>query len=398
MTNHVRRYDLKMYPNKGQLAQINRQAQLSAILWNAALEQRETQWRQQCQRFGSGSRKGLGYYDQCAEVKSVREAFPEYKNMSFDSASLVLKALDDAFKAFFRRAKSGAGKSSGYPKFKSVQNASTVWYRDAPKGWKIKKSEGKNHRIYAKGIDGHIKARGCFPKDVSMDEIEIRDMRMVFKDGTWWFSIAVKMPSRRTKGKKSVSITVDPLDDISYSVVSSRCKSPIDGYEGGMFSVDRCADIGGSGKTASDSRLSEIDSRYKRGSCRWRQHRDNHFKRVSRDARRNKLLAHTQTSRIVSQSGSINLTIPKIAENVESGRGDSRNHGAAVAPVAAINRRVLSMMPSEVSAMLEYKSKEAGVDFEIDRPKDNSLIFANKLKETTKKARQSRRKLANYRK
>ena len=103
----MRRYNFKLYPNKTQEKTLQRQAALLAALWNAALEQRETQWRMECERKPKGERKGLGKWDQATELKFIRADDPEYAAMSSDTMSLCVVALDDAFKAFFKRAKGG---------------------------------------------------------------------------------------------------------------------------------------------------------------------------------------------------------------------------------------------------------------------------------------------------
>jgi len=123
----VRRYTFKLYPNRTQDAALERQTVLLARLWNAALEQRETQWAQQCIRKAKGERKGLGKYDQTKELKFVRAEDPEYAAMSASTLELCIFALDDAFKAFYRRAKAGAGKSSGYPRYKPSKPDGAEW-------------------------------------------------------------------------------------------------------------------------------------------------------------------------------------------------------------------------------------------------------------------------------
>ncbi len=114
----TRRYTFKLYPNKAQEAALKQQAVLHDRLWNAALEQREIHWAHECQRKPNGERKGLSYYDQAKELKLIRADEPEYRSLSASSMELTLKKLDLAFAAFFRRAKSGAGASSGYPKYR----------------------------------------------------------------------------------------------------------------------------------------------------------------------------------------------------------------------------------------------------------------------------------------
>jgi transposase len=224
MTIVTRRYTFKLYPTKAQAEAMQRQAALLAMLWNAALEQREAQWAQECQRKPRGDRKGLSFYDQSKDVKFIRADDPEFAQMSADTPPLCLQALDDAFKAFFKRAKGGAGKASGYPKYKSpyaIEHKGadcTIWHRDMPKGWRMEKS-GKHFRVYAKGLcdlkdrSTWIKARGRFPID--MDSLVVRDMRLIRVAGVWHCSVVVKMEARITSGNAPLSVVFDLINEFA---------------------------------------------------------------------------------------------------------------------------------------------------------------------------------------
>ena len=166
-TTVMRRYTFKLYPKPAQAARLLRQTALLNSLWNAALSQREVQWAHECQRHGKGERKGLSRFDQQRELKIIRAADPEFAAMSSASLELTIKALDLAFKAFFRRAKQGAGKASGYPKYKSadaerfavrVLRAGSIPHRDGS-GWKMRRC-GKHWRFYFKGAFSSPNRRG----------------------------------------------------------------------------------------------------------------------------------------------------------------------------------------------------------------------------------------------
>lgn len=210
--DQIRRYTFKLYPTRAQAVELQRQAALLAMLWNAALEQRETQWRHECERKAKGERKGLGKFDQSLELKHIRAADPEFAAMSSDTMALCVAALDDAFKAFFRRAKTGGGASSGYPKYKSpyaIENKQadcTIWHREHRKGWRLDAC-GKHFRLYAKGISGLISARGQFP--IALAEIDLRDMRIFRESGLWFLSIVVRMEARRFINAAAPAVAID---------------------------------------------------------------------------------------------------------------------------------------------------------------------------------------------
>jgi putative transposase len=76
-------------------------------LYNTALEERKA--------FYQMSRKSLGYSQQAAELAEIKEAFPAYQDIYSQVLQDVLRRLDKAFAAFFRRLKNG--EKPGYPRF-----------------------------------------------------------------------------------------------------------------------------------------------------------------------------------------------------------------------------------------------------------------------------------------
>lgn len=204
MTEFVlRRYTFKLYPNAAQQASLERQCQLHAWLWNAALQERID-----CYRLTG---KSLNYYDQAKHVKTVRADDPEYAALSADSLALTLKRLDLAFQAFFRRAKAGAGAESGFPRYRAADRYDTIPFRDAPKGWRLTAKGGLNWTIYAKGTPGEVRARGKFPAEPEA----LRDMTIVRRDGAWWMSVVVRIAPRRTAGVEVLRVSFDLIDEFA---------------------------------------------------------------------------------------------------------------------------------------------------------------------------------------
>jgi putative transposase len=60
--------------------------------------------------------KGVGFIEQCRQLTDVRAELPEVAAVYRDIQTDVLKRLDKAFDAFFRRLKSGD--APGFPRFK----------------------------------------------------------------------------------------------------------------------------------------------------------------------------------------------------------------------------------------------------------------------------------------
>lgn len=439
MRTVVRRYTFKLYPSKTKMKALQRQASLLAALWNAALEQREIQWAHECQRKPKGARKGLSKFDQSRELKFIRSDESEYKNVYASSCELCITALDDAFRAFFKRSKGGAGKSSGYPRYKSpyaIENKGkdcTIWHRDEPKGWKMER-DGKHFRIHAFGITNlkdrstWIKARGRFPVD--FDDVELRDMRIIRVSGVWYCSIVVKMEPRMDASPMSSSniVRFDLIDEFARveNRATGECLSCCDGEfcsSEEKNTVMNQGDVSVSGRDAldlsgedrhgvgsnnaltgrdaldfvpdniADAIQSEGDRRYKKFSYRWKQAKRRVAKRKAKEARQRKEALHRWTTNVVKRSLEMEVIAPPIKESTKTARGDEKDHGAAVKTVAALNRHILSQAPSMAIAMLQYKCEEAGVPFCMTKAEDHKVTIGGDLQVATKAVRKVRRQL-----
>jgi transposase len=446
----VRRYSLKLYPNKAQLEAIERQAVLHVHLWNAANDQRLQQMRLESQRKAKGDRKYLSYFDQAKEVKDVRAADPEFAAMSADSAALTIKRLDLAWQAFWKGRK--AGRDNGPPRFKASKLADTVPFRDAPKGYRIAVA-GKGFKLTMKGIPSAVKARGSFPSDV----LDYRDMTLMKRDGEWFASIVVKMDARRASGDEILKVKFDLFEEFSVQkAANGGCSADFPPQEesesllkseayvaagvdapdskgdsnvrrsrlaicAGVDAPDLRCDRNASARVfrtdsdagafdlrcdsntdeaslpfceSVDAIQSDGDRRFKRFSLRWKRNKARVAKIQSKEARRRKHDAHVWTTALVKQASSIELTTPKsVKDETKSGRGDARQWGAEVKTKALINRRILSFAPAMTSAMLAYKAAEAGVEFVLHEDEAPVVSIGNDLVQTAKVVRRARRVL-----
>ena len=76
-------------------------------LYNSALEERKAYYQMR--------RKSLGYTQQAAELAEIKAAYPAYQDIHSQVLQDVLRRLDKAFAAFFRRIRTG--EKPGYPRF-----------------------------------------------------------------------------------------------------------------------------------------------------------------------------------------------------------------------------------------------------------------------------------------
>ena len=142
-------------------------------LYNAALEQRISWWRQ--------SRTSLSLYDQTKELTGLRAEDAEYARVPVEIARSALKRLDRAFQAFFRRVK--RGETPGFPRFRAHHR-----YRSFGIG--RASVTGDRVRVPKLGL-----VRFCRYRDL---DGEIRDVEIRRSAKRWWVCIVVDMGAAPT--------------------------------------------------------------------------------------------------------------------------------------------------------------------------------------------------------
>lgn len=109
-TTHLKTFRYRLRPTKAQESVLLEQLRLCRNLYNAALQERRDAYRK--------AGKTVTGYDQMKDLTEIKAALPEYSGVYSQVLQDVLKRLDKAFKAFFRRVK--AGSTPGYPRFKGA--------------------------------------------------------------------------------------------------------------------------------------------------------------------------------------------------------------------------------------------------------------------------------------
>src|SRR5918994_7195354 len=141
----VLNYKYRLFPNRTQAAGLTDMLGSFCDLYNACLQQRIEAY----QRRG----KSLGYLDQASELKAVRAADERLAGYSYSAEQQVLRRLDKAFKAFFRRLKARGGKA-GFPRFQAKSRFDSAEFRVGD-GLTVRKSK----RLGITGIPGEIKVK-----------------------------------------------------------------------------------------------------------------------------------------------------------------------------------------------------------------------------------------------
>lgn len=138
-------YKFRLYPNRAQADALTGMLGAFCDLYNAGLQQRIEAYR----------RRGLSlrYLDQANELKAVRTADERLALYSYSAEQQVLRRLDKAFRAFFRRLKERKGKA-GFPRFQARSQFDSAEFRVGD-GLTIRKTK----RLGVTGIPGEIKVK-----------------------------------------------------------------------------------------------------------------------------------------------------------------------------------------------------------------------------------------------
>ena len=112
-------YKFRIYPNKAQESKLDLTLEVCRQLWNLALDDRKTTWKQE--------HKGRSYEDQCSLLTIEKKYNLHFSSVYSQVLQDVLKRLKKAFDNFFRRCREGA-KKKGYPRFKNKGQYKSITY------------------------------------------------------------------------------------------------------------------------------------------------------------------------------------------------------------------------------------------------------------------------------
>ena len=118
----IRTFNYPLRPTKAQEATLDAWRVACQQLYNAALEERRDAWRKQ--------RVTVTLYEQQGELTQLRAADPEWASIPTWVARSALSRLDRAFRAFFRRVKTG--QTPGFPRFRSRDRYDTFDFGSNP--------------------------------------------------------------------------------------------------------------------------------------------------------------------------------------------------------------------------------------------------------------------------
>ncbi|HXF53360.1 MAG TPA: helix-turn-helix domain-containing protein [Hyphomicrobiaceae bacterium] len=379
MADVQRHYVWRLYPTPEQADAMARHMRMCADLWNALLAMCEARQRHGVQRRGRSVSFHCGEcaaataaagkimlceqhrlpteYDMSYWITDMLRECPEWRELSTWTPRRVAGALADAYRAFFRRAKAGAGRASGYPRYKALARAAAIPYRSAS-GCAVRKSErhATSWLVRLKGVPGDIWARGQLPcRPEKWTDADVR-----YAAGRWLLSVAIVVEPRRRPAavRRPITVRFGVLDGLAE--VNGVILTP-EGLDHARRLDERRAAL-----------QSAFDQRWPRGQRlseeEWAE-RSQEWAEIARLAARAARVRdnalHIWTTRLARSASALTIYRPAIAALTASGRGTARQRGANVAAIAALNRTVRSYAPGRGIEMLRYKAAELGVPVQV---------------------------------
>jgi putative transposase len=184
----LKAYRYRLSPTRQQTEALEAQLGEACTLYNAALQERRDAYRK--------AKTSRTYYDQATQLKAIR-ADGSLALANFSACQDVLRRVDKAFKAFFRRVK--AGETPGYPRFKPRARFDSYTFPSYGDGCKVR----DNGKLYCQGI-GELKVKWHRPLTGTIKTVTLkRDA------GRWYvcFSVACD-PSPLPESQASVGLDV----------------------------------------------------------------------------------------------------------------------------------------------------------------------------------------------
>jgi putative transposase len=175
----IRTYKYLLRPNDEQAKDLEYLLWQSRLIYNAALEQRITSYRD--------TGKGIGYNSQWAHFRDLRRNCPEtYGKLNASGLQHLLRRLDKAFQAFFRRVK--AGETPGFPRFKGRNRFKSLEYTYGD-GCKLRENEHGRRSFYVQNVG---EMRMCFHRPIPAGAtIQHAVVKQV--DNRWYVCLMVKL-------------------------------------------------------------------------------------------------------------------------------------------------------------------------------------------------------------
>ena len=420
-------YQLRGHLSKGKHERLDAAMRQCATLYNAALQERRDAYRM------AGASVTL--YDQTKQFTGIRADDPNWGDLDVGIGRGVLRRIDRAYNAFFRRVK--AGETPGFPRFKSGRRWRTIDLALTHKGMVKVSADGRKAWVRIKGLPAielrlkrplpsseHLKAIRIVrrPVGVYVDlvyEVEHKhlpesphavgldfgvNVRIATSDGELIDSRPAGRKSRGGRRFPAVAsasehhangASPDGIDTIASQEVSLDAMEPTEIAHGSRLptpvSLDAMEptqrkyppvttptvslDAMEPDMDESPSSYADLERRIakcKRGSNNQRKLYRQLARIRHRDRIRNRNHCHRITSGLVHQYGRIAVEKLTIPNMVRSAAGTIEEPGTNVAQKRGLNREIQQATWGLLREQLRYKAEWAGREFVEVNPRYTS--------------------------
>lgn len=312
-----------------------------ALLYNAALQERRDAWTMKGE--------AVTFIDQCKSLVQVRADLPEWSALDTQVGRGVLRRVDRAFTAFFRRCK--RGETPGFPRFKPASRFRTLEIAEPRPGMLKVRPDSKKAYVKIKGLPTiEIRLKRELPASACLKSLRIcrRPTGLVIDLGY--------------RVEREPFPSVGARVGIDLGVNNRIALSNGEMVEGHRFKRDR------------EVRLRQAVSRSRRGSNRRRKRVKMLSRETYRNQVRNRNAVHALTTGLVRDYSQIAIERLQIRNMTRSARGTLEDPGVNVRAKSGLNREILNQTWGLIREQLRYKAAWAGREFVEVPPEFTSRI------------------------
>jgi len=318
-------FKIRLFPTEEQEKQLWRSAGVARWVWNWGLGFRQELYK--------AEGKSISPYDLKKELTKIRNSdeFKWLREVSGKIASNAIFDLDEAYKAFYRRAKKG--QKAGFPKFKSRGKSKPSFGLDA-----------ETVIFYEDGVQlqkiGHVKFRAKEPELWTKD-FKFYNSRVSFTKGKWILSFSTEIVLQKPV-----------LNDFSVGVDLGVKKLAVVSCQEKFFkakNINRSHKMIRLGKQLKHQQRAL--ARKKKGS----KNRNKALKKVQKLYSRISNIRHDYTHKVTTKI--VNLLPARIVIEDLNVHGMMKNH--------RLSKAISQQNFYKFRSQLEYKCKERGIELKV---------------------------------
>ena len=298
-------------------------------LYNQSLEQRKTAWEERQQ--------SVRLYDQYKWLTSLRQSNEQgLGEFALGPQRGMLKRLDEAYKAFFRRCK--AGQAPGHPRFRPLSRCVTIDVTHV--GHTMVRKCGRRYAIRVKGFP-RINAYTC--RELP-DGHALKSLRLT-QHGRYWEASLVYAVDRQPLAPSVKAVGLD-LGVRQRMTLSNGTR-----YQRARRGWQR------------QRKLQRALARCTQGSSTRRKRVQSLARQRRREFVRERNTCHRATTQIIRNHGLVAVEKLKVRNMTRSAKGTQAEPGTNVTSKAGLNREILSQNWSLLQSQLKYKAAWAGREY-----------------------------------